>query len=331
MVAHRRRRERLRRRLVSIPALALGTVALTLSVPLWLPVVVVVDVVRLRFRLPVARLLAFGVCWCWIESWGVARAGWLWATGRAGDPAPNYDLMARWSGALISALRMTTGINPTVEGLDALEGGNAIVLARHVSLADSLLSGWVTSNVASLWPRYVLKRELLHDPCLDVVGLRVPKHFVDRQATDGDVEIDALRQLSDGVGPNVVAVIFSEGTRANDPKRARALEKIAAADPERATRMAGLRHLLPPRAAGSAALLEGAPDADVVMAWHSGFEGLDSFSGMIRKLGAPLPPVRFVMHRTPRSEVPRGAAFAAWLDTRWLEMDAEVDAAVTAG
>ena len=30
--------------------------------------------------------------------------------------------------------------------------------------------------------RYVLKRELLWDPCLDIVGQRVPNIFVDRDA-----------------------------------------------------------------------------------------------------------------------------------------------------
>lgn len=328
MAEHRGRGEKLRRRLVSVPALFVTTAVSTLTAPLWLPVAVVVDAVRMRFRLPIARLLAFGVGWCWIEIWGVLHAGWLWSTGRADDEAANYDLMGRWSGALMTALRVTTGISPRIEGLDALAGGNAIVLSRHVSLADSLLSGWVTSSVARVWPRYVLKRELLFDPCLDIVGLRVPNHFLDRQSIDGAAELAELRALSDGVGPNVIAVIFAEGTRANPHKRARALEKIGERDPARAGRLAALRHLLPPRAAGSVALLEGAPDADVVMAWHTGFDGLDSFGGMVAKLAQPLPPVRFVMHRIPRSEVPRGDAFSDWLDDQWLRMDAEVDAAL---
>jgi hypothetical protein len=66
------------------------------------------------------------------------------------------------------------------------------------------------------------------------------------------------------------------------------------------------------------------------MAWHTGFDGLDSFGGMIAKLARPLPPVRFVMHRIPRSEVPSGDAFGDWLDEQWLRMDAEVDAALGA-
>ena len=88
--------------------------------------------------------------------------------------------------------------------------------------------------------------------------------------------------------------------------------------------------LLPPRPAGSRALVEGAPDADVVLAWHTGFDGLDSFGGMMRRLARPLPPVRFVMRRVPRAEVPAGDAFDRWLDDEWLAMDAEVDRALSA-
>lgn len=328
MTAHRSRREKVRRRLVSIPALMVTALMLTLTIPVWLPVLIVVDAVRVKLRFPLARLATFGVLWCWIEIAGVVRSFGVWATGRSGDEAHHYRIMGWWSGLLIKALGLTIGIDPRVEGLEAVEGGNAIVLARHASLADSLLSGWVFSNVAGVHPRYVLKRELLFDPCLDIVGLRVPNHFLDRGAADSTAELDALRELGAHVGPGSVAVIFPEGTRANDGKRARALEKIGRSDPERAARKSALRRLLPPRPAGSRALLEGAPDADVIVAWHTGFDGLDTFSGMIDKLSKPLPDVRFVMTRFARCDVPDGEPFARWLDDRWIELDAEVDEAL---
>jgi 1-acyl-sn-glycerol-3-phosphate acyltransferase len=316
---------------MSIGGLFLTTVLLTVLLPLWLPVTLVADVVRGRRRVPMARLLGFGFCYAWVESVAVMRTCWLWITGRGSNVAANYELMGWWAGILMRSLRATTGIAPQIEGLDAIERGNAIMLSRHASLADSLVSGWVTRTVAGVQPRYVLKRELLFDPCLDIVGLRTPNHFIDRAAVDGDLELDALRDLASGVGPGVISVIFAEGTRANDRKRARALEKIAERDPQRAEKLGGLRRLLPPRPAGSTALIEGAPGADVVLAWHTGFDGLDTFGGMISKLSKPLPPVRFVMRRVPRSEVPEGDGFAAWLDDQWLRMDAEVDEALTAG
>lgn len=325
---HRSPTEKLRRRLVSLPALLVACLLVTVLIPVWLPIAVAADAIRMRFRFPLARLLSFAVCWSWIELAGVVQSAWLWCTARASSEAANYRLMAWWSGALMKALELTIGVDPQVEGVEAIRPGNAIVLCRHASLADSLLSGWAFSAVAGVGPRYVLKRELLFDPCLDIVGLRVPNHFLDRGAADSSGELEALRRLAATVGPGSVGVIFAEGTRANDDKRRRALDKIAERDPQRAARMAGLRRLLPPRPAGSMAMLDGAPDADVVLAWHTGFDGLDTFSGMLARLSQPLPPVRFVVRRVSRSDVPAGAAFAAWLDDRWIEMDAEVDRAL---
>ena len=125
------------------------------------------------------------------------------------------------------------------------------MLCRPASLADSLVSAWVVTSLAGLRPRYVLKRELLADPCLDIVGNRLPNYFLDRQAADSRLELDALTLLSAGMGLDDVAVIFPEGTRASPNKRERALSKLRERDPARAERLAGLQHLLPPRPAGS--------------------------------------------------------------------------------
>lgn len=294
---------------------------LTLSAPLWLPAAAIIDIVRLRRRLPLTRLVSFGLLWAWIETAGLARAFAAWMTGRATDQDHQYRLMAWWTDALMRALRATTGIRLKVDGHEALRCGNAIVLSRHASLADSLVTAWVFLCHAGLRPRYVLKRELLSDPCLDVVGLRVPTYFVDRAAIDSDTELEQVAALSAGMGPDAVSVIFPEGTRSSSAKRRRALEIIAERDPDRAARLAGLTHLLPPRPAGSKALLAGAPDADVIVIRHTGFDGLHDFQGMLRKLAAPIRPASITARRIPRSEVPSGPTFDSWLDEAWLEMD----------
>jgi 1-acyl-sn-glycerol-3-phosphate acyltransferase len=330
MSDHRSRAAKWKRRSITVPSLFAFTVAITLSAPFWAPGAVLAALVRGRRRLPVLRLLAFGVCWGWLETAGVARSFVLWATGRARRAEPHYALMGWWADALMRAMSATTGLRPRVEHGEALGDGNAIVIARHASLGDSLLSAWAICSQGGLQPRYVLKKELLFDPCLDIVGLRIPNHFLDRESADGIGELDALRELAAGIGPGSVGVIFAEGTRANDRKRARALEKIAERDPDRASRLASLRRLLPPRPAGSRAMVEGAPAADVVLAWHTGFDGLDTFGGMMRTLSRPLPPVRFVVGRVPRAEVPAGDEFERWLDERWLEMDAAVAQALSA-
>ena len=326
----RRRLLRLRRRVVSVPAVLAAAPLLTITAPLWVPATAIADVLRRRWRLPLARLFAFGVVWSWAECAGIARAFGEWVRRNAEDEDRNYALMAWWTGTLMNGLRATTGFRVEVEGVAAFVPGPAIVLSRHASYGDSLVSAWVLCCLCGLQPRYVLKRELLADPCLDIVGLRVPNHFIDREAVDGDAELDALGELSVGLGPTTVAVIFPEGTRASDAKRTRAVDKIAERDPERATRMNTLQHLLPPRPAGTRALLKNASDSDVVLVWHTGFDGLDTFGGIVDRLGQAPRPAKLVARRFPRQDVPDGAGFDRWLDDQWLRMDAEVDAELAA-
>lgn len=321
------------RRVASVTGVAGVLTITTLAAPLWASAVVLADLARGRRRLPLLRLGIVLWCWCAIELAGVAAAGGLWLRGRGRDVDAHFELMGWWSGRLMRVLDRVLGIAPTVEGVDQLGDGNAVVLVRHCSLADALVMGWVLSNRVPLRPRVVLKRELLADPCLDIVGGRVPAHFLDRSATDPDAaaaELAALRDLARGVGPGHVAVIFPEGTRASPTKRTRALARIATADPERASRLADLTHLLPPRPAGTRALLDGAPAADVVVAWHVGFDGLDSMRGIVAAAARPPVATRFVARRIPRTEVPEGAGFNEWLDGQWLELDRTVAAALAA-
>jgi 1-acyl-sn-glycerol-3-phosphate acyltransferase len=184
-------------------------------------------------------------------------------------------------------------------------------------------------------PRFVLKRELLADPCLDVVGQRLPNHFLDRQATDSTPELEALQSLVTDIDASTVGIIFPEGTRANNKKRTRALEKIATNDPDRADRLSDMRHLLPPRPAGAAAMLRGCTSADVVVAWHVGFEGLDTFGGILKAISSDMPPIRFQLRRVRRDEIPdasisNGEGFTRWLDDEWMRMDREVNDALSA-
>jgi 1-acyl-sn-glycerol-3-phosphate acyltransferase len=315
-----------RRRLQSVPALFLGAVLLVVLAPLWLPLAALADAVRGRFRLPTVRLFAFGLLWSWLEIAGVIIATGLWMVGRRKDQALHYRLQRWWAARLMEALRLTTGIRIEAADASLLSPGPAIMLCRHASLADSLVSAWVVTSGARMNPRYVLKRELLLDPCLDIVGNRLPNHFLDRHATDSAAELAALRELSAGLQHDQIGIIFPEGTRAAPKKRARALAKIGERDPERAERLSSLQHLLPPRPAGSAALIDGCPVADVVIAWHVGFDGLDTFGGILRHLAHAPAPVRFHARRVPRSEVPSGEAFTRWLDDQWVQADHDVHA-----
>lgn len=312
------------RRAVSITGVWIAAVALLLLLPLWLPIGAVVDLVRGRVRLPIVRLLLFALGWAWLESASVLLAFGLWLAGQRNNRGIHFRLQTWWAANVLGVLRATTGIKVIAEDVDQLRPGPAVLLCRHASLADSLVSAWVVTSLAGLHPRYVLKRELLADPCLDIVGNRLPNHFLDRQATDSQVELDALTRLSTGMGVDDIAVIFPEGTRASPAKRKRVMAKLGERDPARAERLQSLQHLLPPRPAGSAALIAGSSDADIVIGWHIGFDGLDTFGGILRHLARKPPPVRFKARRIPRADVPSGPAFTEWIDAVWVQADHDV-------
>lgn len=307
-----------------MPAVLILAVLLTAGVPLWVPVATLFDLVRGKWRLPVTRLLAFALCWAWLEVWGVTVSFALWVTGQVHNVSAHYRLQRMWAGGLMRALRATVGVSVRVDDVAVLSPGPVLVLSRHASLADSLVSAWAIGNVAGLQPRYVLKRELMADPCLDIVGHRLPNYFLNRSSSDPAEELKGVAQLANNLGGSDVAVIFPEGTRVNDAKRKKILDAMAERNPTRALRLAQLQRLLPPKPAGATALINAAPDVDIVVAAHTGFDGLDTFGGMLRRLERGSHQGRMWFHRVGRADVPE-ERLAEWLDDVWLALDQEVN------
>lgn len=309
------------RRPVMTAGVVLLAILLLASVPVWLPVLTLVDLVRRRFRFPLARFAAFGTLWAWLETLGLLVAGILFVAGQSKNLSANYALQAWWTRNVVRALRPTVGVKIEVEGFNDLGPGPYIALCRHASLADSVMSAWVLADHAHLKPRYVLKKELKLDPCLDVVGHRLPNYFIDRTSANISSELQGIEQMAAGLRDNEVAVIFPEGSRANPLKREKAIAKLLARSPERASRLQKLQHLLPPKPAGASALLAAVPHANVITMWHSGFDGLDTFKGIVHHLARRAIRVHVKITEHHRSTVASGEAFVEWLDAQWIAMD----------
>ena len=308
------------RRAVTVPAVALGAAALGTTVGIWAPVAGAIDLARSGLRFPRVRLLSFAWAWTSLETFGAASASALWLAGHGDDAPAHYALQRWWASRLVDALRLLADLRFEIHGLDELAPGPVVVCARHVSIADALLPAWLLGRVG-MQPRYVLKDDLLLDPSLDIVGQRLPNHFVDRVPDDRGTELAAIEDLARGMGPADAAVIFPEGMVVTDLRRARAIERLTARDPARAERLAPLRLLAPIRPAGTAALLRGAPDADLVFLTHVGFEAVRR----VADAPAHVPlrdPVRVEIRRVARREVPRDADLLPWLDEQWLRADA---------
>ncbi len=320
-----------------MPAVGVTAVLLLVTLPLTLLVTSLIDAVDLVRRKDPARrwrhvrVLLVLVGLVLIEATGIVRAASEWVRAGAGrhvdrpaSQARHNRLVRWWTGAHRNLFRRLAGLRLEVEGADLVRPGPVIAIGRHTSHADAALPAWLLAGDHDYRLRYVLKQDLQWSPCMDTVGNRLPHHFVDRDPADPAAELAAVRDVVAGLDTDEAAVIFPEGTFPTPDRRRRALERIHAHDPERAERLAELQVLLPPRPGGTLALLDGAPDADVLLLAHTGFERFSTIGALLRNLPFD-EPVHARWWRIPRAEVPAEAAERArWLDDRWLELDAWV-------
>ena len=326
-----------RRRAVSIPAvLGRGTLYLAL-----LPLVLVAAAVRdLGFggRAPTLRLALFGALYVVAEFAGIVAAAAIWlvsGTWAGGSHAAyverNLALQRVWAGTLFAGVQRLYSVRVETEGEEALTPTPFLLFVRHASLVDTLLPAALVSARHGVNLRYVLKRELLADPCFDLVGLRTPNVFVRRGSGDAKREAGFIHRLAAECPPEQGVLIYPEGTRFTAERRERALDRIeASGDAARLARARGLGHVLPPRTAGPHALLEARPDLAVVVMAHYGLDGLAKLGDF---LDGSLVDRRIRVHyrRIPAAEIPsEREERIRWLDAEWARVDAWVAGQVAA-
>jgi len=292
--------------------------------PVWLLLAGFVDGVS-DHRLPRVRVVAFFALYLACELGGVAAAAGIWLTRRNASRAAwresNAALQRRWTSALMSGTVWIFGMRVTIEGGHLATRGPFLLFVRHTSAADTVLAAALVANPHRVLLRYVLKRELLWDPCLDIVGQRLRNAFVQRGGKNRLAEVAAVVALTEDLGPADGVLIYPEGTRFSPSKLTAARERLVDR-PELARLAAGFRHVLPPRLGGPLALME--RGLDVVFLDHSGFEGSASFSTFWRGhlIGKT---IRVRLRRVPATDIPP-AGRDRWLFEQWQEADAWVEA-----
>ncbi len=291
-----------------------------------------VDLARaVAFRRPwmALRLLAFGWVFLAVEVVGLLwfLAGWI-ASGfgrqRERLVAAAWPTQRWWARTLFAAAQRIFAITLEIEGAETARPGPIIAMFRHASIVDNLLPAVLLTDGEDMRLRWVIKKELLAVPALDVGGTRLPNHFVERASTDPRDEIRKIRALAKGLEEDEGVLIYPEGTRFTEPRRERAVAGLASrpALQERARRF---RHVLPPRIGGPLALLD--TGYDVVFCAHSGLDGFatigDVWSGGI--VGAK---VRAEMWRVPAGSIPKTRTERiSWLFDQWDHVDGWVGAA----
>jgi 1-acyl-sn-glycerol-3-phosphate acyltransferase len=309
------------RRLITWPALALATALVWGLLPLWLILAFVAD--RLRARSALLRTLLFAATYLAAELAGLAVGLAIWPLGAihpSGDAARYRALQAAWIGVLWSAAVRIYGLTVQVEDRTGGLRGPVVVLVRHTSMADTALAARFVARPHGLALRYVLKAELLWDPCLDLVGQRLPNAFVRRDAAEGSGEARRVAELAAGLDAWEGVVIYPEGTRFSRTRRMLALQRLAKRDPALLPRAERLRHLLPPRPGGVLALLD-AVGGDVVVLGHTGLEGASDLRAVLD--GALVGrTIRIALWRHEPKDRPRAdGARMEWVWDRWEALD----------
>jgi 1-acyl-sn-glycerol-3-phosphate acyltransferase len=273
------------RRLLSISLCFMFATLMMASAIFWLPLSFVLGVF-LKSAQSATRCLCFITVYLLCECAGIVASFWLWLKycffhgSREDYLTANSHLQYWWADTLRRAAQRLFRLKFIIEGAEeALYGPGAILLPRHTSIGDTVLPMSFYAIPRALRVRYVLKKELLLDPCLDIVGNRLPNVFLDRVAEDKCSELAALRKLASGAGENESLVIYIEGTRYSESKRQRILSLLAdKGGTEALQRAERLTKILPPRPAGALALMAGAPHKDLLFCAHTGFEGSASFA-----------------------------------------------------
>ena len=321
-------RSRWGRRAVTIPSM-LGATLLGLAVsPLALLAAAVSDLVHARRRLPTARVILFLLQYGMNDCVEIVLSPLLWLLAGFGTRlnAPRsirrHQRLQAWSLTVLAhrADRLL-GLRATIDdaGHAALAPGPVVALCRHVSIVDASLPALLYQRLG-FRSQGVIMAELLADPGFDLLYGRTGSVFINRE--DGPAAVSSIRSMGRSVDAQTALIVFPEGQLFRPERLVRSQARAIEREPRRATTIGGLRHVLPPRPAGTMALLDIVPAADVVIIAHTGLERFSTFAALARSV--PLrDPIRVTAWRIPRAEIPTdGDTRVDWLDQQWARLDA---------
>ncbi|CAA0082457.1 Uncharacterised protein [Zhongshania aliphaticivorans] len=315
------------RRAVTIPLFFVLLLVMVASIFLWFPLSLLLACFLSGAR-AAPRCLCFILVYLFCECIGIVLSFALWlryrvlGVGQADYLAANSRLQFWWADTLRRAAQKIFRLTFVIEGRDALSGSAAILLPRHCSIGDTIFPVSFYAIPQGFRVRYVLKKELLIDPCLDIVGGRLPNVFLDRVAEDMSAELAALQRLAAGASDQESLVIYVEGTRFSLNKRQRIIQALKiAGDSDTLRRAERWQYVLPPRPAGVLALMRDAPQKDLLFCAHTGFEGSASFVKLFN--GSCLDAtVRLRFWRVAAADIPQNESERlAMLFAQWDKMD----------
>ncbi|NLH50506.1 MAG: hypothetical protein GX444_18175 [Myxococcales bacterium] len=303
------------------------------TLPLTIPLAAVHDLIG-RSRWAVVRCLLYLFLYLWCESVGILACFVIWlfsgrwlGIGKTGFVEANYALQRWWARTLYHGALRIFRIEVSVEAPEDVNEGPFILFIRHASLPDVILPSALFIIPHAMRIRHIMKSELLWDPCLDIVGHRVPNCFVRRGSGESTREIEKIQRLMEDLSPRDGVMIYPEGTRFTMQKLQRALQRLKSKnDADLFKRASSFRHVLPPRLGGSLALLEANRGAAAVFCAQVGFESAGKASHLLSGslIGST---IRVHLWKVPFAEIPTDREKRiGWLYSQWLKVDDWIDA-----
>jgi 1-acyl-sn-glycerol-3-phosphate acyltransferase len=200
-----------------------------------------------------------------------------------------------------------------------------IFFSRHAGPGDTVLLVDLLLCRYGRLPSVVLKDTLALDPCVDLIGHRLPHALLD---TSDREECEArIEEVTSELDPRGILVLFPEGGNFTTERRRRALRKLWRTGRRRqAVQAHRMSHVMPPQPTGALAALRANPAADVIFGAHTGL-GLAAFPGEIWRntpIGKTLTERMWLAPASERPQDPEDQM--RWLFDWWKRIDEWVEA-----
>lgn len=322
------------RRFVAAPVLIVLTLALLITAPLWLIVVVLLSPL-FPGRLRALRLISMAMLHLILESalllvmfglWIISGFGW-----KLRSPAferTHYLLIKLYLKAFFAETRRVLGLELVVDGdhPDLSPGHPLLVCPRHAGPGDSFTIMYALMTWFHREPRIVLKDSLAWDPAIGVALNRLPARFISSSPPPGVSVEDEVGALAHELDGNDAFVIFPEGGNFTPGRRERGIARLRERGlDDMADQAEALTNTLAPRPGGLLAALENAPEADVVIVAHTGLDHLVTLRDLWREVATDK---QLIMRWwcVPRAEIPEDRdGRIAWIYAEWATLDAWVE------
>ncbi len=323
------------RRLVGAPAVIALTVALWVTLPLWLLGAAALSPV-LPGRWRALRLLWIVVLYLTFETLLLAVMLGLWISSGFGwrirSPyfaGIHYDLVQGTLLVFFREARRVLALRIRTDGPHPprVPAGPVLVMCRHAGPGDSFILMYALLHWYAREPRVVLKNTLAWDPAIDVILNRIPARFISPDPVAGEDLESQIAALATGLDDNDAFVIFPEGGNFTPARRDRAIARLRRLGLERmAVRAEEMTHVLAPRPGGVLAALEAAPGADVLMVAHTGLDHMLTIGDVWRELPMDKQ-ITMRWWQVPREEIPDDRdERIEWLYGWWERVDDWIEA-----